>query len=79
MRIRTGQGRGGWENYVEKFDALTAETLPWADRDLFLSAAQRLPQLAPADLSPSFPRLPRGPWKSPGLQGAGIFDYRLER
>jgi 2-methylcitrate dehydratase len=68
-----------WENYVEKFDALTADALPRADRDLFLSAVQRLPQLPPADLFALVPALPEGAVEVTRPTGAGIFDYGLER
>jgi 2-methylcitrate dehydratase len=68
-----------WENYVEKFDALTADTLPRTDRDQFLSAARRVASLTPSDMFILVPALPEGAVEVTGPTGAGIFDHGLPR
>ena len=67
-----------WEDYVGKFDTLTADTLPRADRDLFLSAAQRLAHLTPPDLFTLVPELPDGAVEPAQPTGRGIFDHGLQ-
>ena len=70
-----GRAPWGWADYVGKFDALTQDRLETAERDRFLDAARRLPELGPDGLAALVPALPPGRVQPAAPTGRGIFDY----
>jgi 2-methylcitrate dehydratase len=65
----------GWDDYVGKFDGLTADMLPRDDRAAFLAAAERVTKLAPPEISALVPVLPPGMVVPDRPTGEGIFDF----
>jgi 2-methylcitrate dehydratase len=65
-------------DYVAKFRGLTAELVTPAEADRFLTAAQRLTDLSPADLRTLNPVMPEGTVKPSRPTGEGILDWKRE-
>jgi len=66
-----------WSDYVAKFDGLTRDVLPDAQRAFFLPSAKRISELASAKISDLVPSLPAGLVTPASPTGEGIFDYAV--
>jgi 2-methylcitrate dehydratase len=63
-------------DYIAKFRGLTAELVAPAEADRFLTAAQRLVDLSPADIRTLNPVMPDGTVKPASSTGEGILDWK---
>jgi 2-methylcitrate dehydratase len=66
-----------WNDYVSKFDSLTANMIARSERDRFIGAAQNLAGLAATDLQILHPELPEGATAPTTPTGKGLFDWGL--
>jgi 2-methylcitrate dehydratase len=65
-------------DYIAKFRGLTSELVTPAEADRFLTAAQRLTDLSPADLRTLNPVMPEGTVHPSRPTGEGILDWKRE-
>jgi 2-methylcitrate dehydratase len=65
----------GWDDYVAKFDRLTADLIDAGERDRFVALARRLRTLGPGEISAINPTMPSNSVVPATPTGQGIFDF----